>query len=302
MRIPEQGHESFRRWTIGIVASGSVIAHTAVLLVYQLGQPRIFMVMARDGLLPPVFGRIHKRFRTPVFSTVLTGVFVAVFSAIANISDMVDLTNIGTLFAFILVCGSIMVLRHNEPDRPRPFRVPGGAVIPILGILSCVYLIYYLPSMSWLRFAAWLNCGFVIYVGYGVNHSGLTGRKFSDRPAEHDRHSAVLGLWLAVAGAAVLLFLHGINICLAEWQKPEGEMVAALLSAKSWLDLPGGWGNETFWFLLVPLGLNALVLCPIVILRGLRAGSERPTGAIVTAAVLAAVVVVYFAGIVVYNQ
>src|SRR5580704_2378083 len=111
---------------VGIVAFGSVVAHTAVLLVYQLGQPRIFFSMARDGLLPPVFYRVHKRFRTPHISTIISGIFVASFAAIASIDEMVDLTNIGTLFAFILVCAGIIVLRIKDPDRPRPFRVPSG--------------------------------------------------------------------------------------------------------------------------------------------------------------------------------
>src|SRR5207244_2029956 len=129
----------------------------------------------RDGLLPPVFYNVHPRFRTPHISTIITGVFVAVFAAVASIDEMVDLTNIGTLFAFILVCMGIIVLRVREPARPRPFRVPGGKIIPALGIISCLYLIYFLPPTSWLRFAAWLNLGFVIYVGYGSVHSRLTG-------------------------------------------------------------------------------------------------------------------------------
>src|SRR5438105_3146573 len=109
--------------------------------VFQLGQPRILFAMARDGLLPPVFARVHPYFRTPLFSTVLTGVFVATVSAFANIEEMVDLTNIGTLFAFILVCVGIIVLRVKDPARPRPFRVPGGLLVPVLGIVSCLYLI-----------------------------------------------------------------------------------------------------------------------------------------------------------------
>src|SRR5262249_19817998 len=102
------------------------IAHTAVLLVYQLGQPRIFFSMARDGLLPQRFAQVHPRFRTPFFSTVLTGVFVGGVAMFASIDEMVDLTNIGTLFAFILVCAGLIVLRYKDPDRQRPFRVAGG--------------------------------------------------------------------------------------------------------------------------------------------------------------------------------
>jgi len=113
-------------WAVGIVAFGSVIAHTAVLLVFQLIQTRIFFSMARDGLLPQIFSKVHPRFRTPHISTILTGVFVGVFGAVASLEEMVDLPNIGTLFAFILVCAGIIVLRIKDPARSRPFRVPAG--------------------------------------------------------------------------------------------------------------------------------------------------------------------------------
>src|ERR1044071_1199861 len=254
-------------WAIGLVAFGSVIAHTAVLLVFQLGQPRIFFSMARDGLLPKVFYKVHPRFRTPHISTILTGVFVAVFAAVASIDEMVDLTNIGTLFAFILVCAGIIVLRVKEPNRQRSFRVPGGLIIPVLGIVSCIYLIYYLPPTSWLRFAAWLNFGFVIYVGYGSVHSRLTGREHADRPAEHDAHTAFTGAWLAIIGVALLVFMRGFDIWLEAMKAREdmssmSKVTAALgdvLKSGPWLDVS--------WFLIVPFALNALVLCPTVIKR-----------------------------------
>jgi APA family basic amino acid/polyamine antiporter len=162
-------------WMVGIVAFGSVVAQTAVLLVFQLGQPRILFAMARDGFLPPVFSRVHPRFKTPHVSTILTGVVVAVVSAFANIDEMVNLTNIGTLFAFVLVCIGIIILRFRDPKRERPFRVPLGPVLlPGLGILSCVVLIAYLPSSSWVRFVAWLAGGLVIYFFYGFRHSRLS--------------------------------------------------------------------------------------------------------------------------------
>lgn len=261
-------------WAIGIVAFGSVIAHTAVLLVFQLGQPRIFFSMARDGLLPPVFYKVHPRFRTPHISTILTGVFVASFAAVASIDEMVDLTNIGTLFAFILVCAGIMVLRVKEPARQRPFRVPFGMIIPILGIASCLYLIYYLPPTSWLRFAAWMNFGFVIYVGYGAVHSRLTGRQHADRPAEHDASTAYTGAWLAIIGIGLLVFMRGFDVWLGAIKAREemsglSKMTAALAEV-----LKSGPWLEVSWFLIVPLALNAFVLCPIVIMRALRAGRE----------------------------
>jgi basic amino acid/polyamine antiporter, APA family len=281
-------------WAIGIVAFGSVIAHTAVLLVFQLGQPRIFFSMARDGLLPPVFYKVHPRFRTPHISTIFTGVFVAAFAAVASIDEMVDLTNIGTLFAFILVCAGIIVLRVREPNRTRPFRVPGGVLIPILGIVSCVYLIYYLPPTSWLRFAAWLNFGFVIYVGYGAVRSRLTGRQHAERPAEHDAHTAYIGAWLAIIGVALLFFMRAFDVWLAisKWLEenskpaPDEESIQSMLKALPWLESvnktasaisntfrSGPW-LEVSWFLIVPLALNAFILCPIIIKRALKARRE----------------------------
>src|ERR1041385_1836124 len=115
------------RWQGGIIAFGSVVAHTAVLLVFQLGQPRIFFSMARDGLLPPVFAKVHPKFKTPHITTIMTGVVVGAFAAVMSIDEMVDLTNVGTLFAFLLVSIGIIVLRYKDPHRKRPFRVPLGA-------------------------------------------------------------------------------------------------------------------------------------------------------------------------------
>jgi APA family basic amino acid/polyamine antiporter len=159
-------------WTVGLVAGGSVVAQTAVLLVFQLGQPRILMAMARDGLLPPVFARIHPRFRTPHVATLLTGALVAAVAAFANIDEMVDLTNIGTLFAFILVCAGIIILRLRQPERRRPFRVPFGTwIVPCAGIASCLFLVVYLPPPSWWRFAAWLCVGLAVYGAYGFHRS-----------------------------------------------------------------------------------------------------------------------------------
>ena len=162
-------------WMVSVVALGSVAAQTSVLLVFQLGQPRILMAMARDGLLPPVFARVHRRYKTPWVSTVATGVFVGAVSAVANIDEMVDLTNIGTLFAFVLVCIGIAVLRRADPGRHRPFRVPFGPwLVPSLGALSCVVLAYNLPRSSWERFGVWLVVGAVVYASYGFRRSSLS--------------------------------------------------------------------------------------------------------------------------------
>jgi APA family basic amino acid/polyamine antiporter len=165
---------SMPNWMVGVVAFGSVVAHTAVLLVFQLGQPRIFFAMARDGLLPRVFAKVHPKFRTPHVTTIVTGGFVGVTAMFTSLDEMVNLTNIGTLFAFILICLGIIVLRFKDPTRERPFRVPFGPVLlPVLGIVSCLGLIYYLPPSSWWRFVGWLGVGLVIYLLYGYRHSRL---------------------------------------------------------------------------------------------------------------------------------
>src|SRR6266566_4221050 len=158
---------------VGIVAFGSVVAHTAVLLVFQLGQPRIFFSMARDGLLPRSFAKVHPRFRTPHVTTILTGVAVGVCAMLTSIDEMVNLTNIGTLFAFILVCIGILILRKREPNRPRLFKTPWSPVTPILGIASCVSLMLGLPWITWIRFALWLVVGMLVYFFYGFRRSRL---------------------------------------------------------------------------------------------------------------------------------
>jgi APA family basic amino acid/polyamine antiporter len=162
-------------WATGILALGAVLAMTAVLLVFQLGQPRILMTMSRDGLLGPWFGRVHPRYRTPINTTILTGVFVAFFSAVANIDFIVQLTNIGTLFAFALVCVGILILRKREPDMPRKFRVPFVPWVPLLGIAMCVVLMAGLPLLTWIGFGLWLAAGLTIYFGYGIRKSRLAG-------------------------------------------------------------------------------------------------------------------------------
>jgi basic amino acid/polyamine antiporter, APA family len=165
---------SFSRF---IIALGAVAAMGSVLLVFQLGQPRIFFSMSRDGLLPKAFARVHPKYRTPYVGTIITGLFVATFAAFANIAEVVDLTNIGTLFAFVLVSAGVIFLRRTEPDRPRPFRVPGVPFTPIISILACFYLMYQLPAITWIRFGIWLAVGLVFYFLYGYKHSVLrTGK------------------------------------------------------------------------------------------------------------------------------
>ncbi len=164
-------------WAAGILALGAVAAMTSVLLVFQLGQPRIFMSMARDGLLPPWAARLHPRFRTPHIATIITGVFVATSAAFAPIGWVLELTNIGTLFAFVLVAMGIWILRHTDPDRPRPFRTPWVPVLPIVSALFCLYLMLALPLLTWIRFGLWMAIGLALYFLYGARHSKLRARR-----------------------------------------------------------------------------------------------------------------------------
>ncbi len=160
--------------TVGwIVALGAAISMAAVLLVFQYGQPRIFFSMARDGLLPQWAAKVHPKHRTPYITTILTGVLVALASAVGDAAETYDLTNIGTLFAFVLVCTGVLVLRYTEPERPRPFRVPLVWFVTTLGAASCLFIMKGLPKSAWERFGWWLLIGLVLYFTYGVRHSKL---------------------------------------------------------------------------------------------------------------------------------
>lgn len=161
-------------WAHILVTAGALAGMTSVLLVFQLGQPRIFMAMSRDGLLPKFFGRIHPKYQTPVVPTVLTGVFVAVTSMFMGIGPAAELTNIGTLAAFIIVCGGVLVLRKTAKNQPRAFKCPLVPLIPILGILSCFVLMLSLPIVTWLRFVGWMAAGTLIYLFYGYRNAGRT--------------------------------------------------------------------------------------------------------------------------------
>ena len=160
-----------------IVALGAVFSMAAVLLVFQYGQPRIFFAMARDGLLPHWASKVHGKYRTPYITTILTGVFVALWSLIGDAGETYDLTNIGTLFAFTLVCIGVVVLRHTDPDRRRPFRVPFVYVVAPVGALLCIFVMRGLPHLAWVRFGWWLLIGLALYVIYGYGHSTLRRHK-----------------------------------------------------------------------------------------------------------------------------
>src|SRR5262245_19435987 len=156
-----------------IVAPGAIVSMATVLLVFQYGQPRIFFAMARDGLLPQWAARVDPKTRIPYMTTMVTGVIVAVASLDGDAAETYDLTNIGTLFAFALVCAGVLVLRVKEPDRERPFQVPFVWGVAPAGVLACLYIMYGLPPQAWARFGWWLIIGLVIYGAYGYKNSRL---------------------------------------------------------------------------------------------------------------------------------
>jgi basic amino acid/polyamine antiporter, APA family len=159
--------------TANLVALGAIFALAAVLLVFQYGQPRIFFSMARDGLLPKWASHVHQRFRTPWATTIASGIFVAIWALIGDAGETYDLTNIGTLFAFVLVCLGVIALRYKEPDRHRPFKVPFVWPVALGGAAACIYLMTGLPLVSWARFAVWLIIGLTLYFLYGIRKSAL---------------------------------------------------------------------------------------------------------------------------------
>ncbi len=160
-------------WFRPVITVGAVLGLGSTILVMLLGQSRVFYSMSRDGLLGDWAGKVHPRFRTPYLSTIYTGVAVAIFTGLFPIQILGQLVNIGTLLAFVLVCGGVIVLRRTRPDLERPFRTPWVPVVPILGILSCLGLMATLPLDTWIRLSVWLVVGLMIYFGYGRSHSRL---------------------------------------------------------------------------------------------------------------------------------
>jgi len=156
-----------------IVALGAAVSMTAVLLVFQYGQPRIFFAMARDGLLPKWAAKVHGKSRIPHVTTIVTGLFVALWALVGDAGETYNLTNIGTLFAFVLVCAGVLVLRYSDPTRPRPFRVPFVWIVSPLGAFACFWFMRGLPRDTWIRFGAWLVIGLVLYFAYGYRNSTL---------------------------------------------------------------------------------------------------------------------------------
>jgi APA family basic amino acid/polyamine antiporter len=161
-------------WAQFLISLGAIAGITSVLLVMMLSQPRVILAMARDGLVPrSFFGAIHERFRTPWKSTIITGIFVTILAAFLPLRVLAELVNIGTLFAFVVVCAAVLIMRRTNPEAPRPFKAPFVPLTPILGILTCTLLMFSLPAENWWRLIIWLAIGFLIYFGYGRHHSVL---------------------------------------------------------------------------------------------------------------------------------
>jgi len=162
-------------WARGLISLGAMCGITSVLLVMMLSQPRVWLAMARDGMVPPsFFGAVHEKYRTPWKATILTGVFVAIGAAFLPLRILADLTNIGTLFAFVVVCAAVLIMRRTHPTAERPFRAPLGTFVPVAGIVTCMILMFSLPPENWLRLIVWLAIGLVIYFAYSRHHSVMS--------------------------------------------------------------------------------------------------------------------------------
>jgi APA family basic amino acid/polyamine antiporter len=160
-------------WAEGLIGAAGVAGITSVLLVMLLGSARILMAISRDGLLPRAFSDVHPTFQTPWKATIAVGLGVALMAGVLPLDALLQMTNIGTLFAFAVVCGAVLMLRYSHPTAPRPFRVPALPVVSVVGILGCLLLMFSLPAHNWLRLVIWMAIGLVIYFAYGRRHSHL---------------------------------------------------------------------------------------------------------------------------------
>lgn len=266
-----------KNWAAGLVSAGAVAGLTSVLLVMLMSQPRIFFSMSRDQLLPAGVSKVHPRFRTPYITTIITCVAVALVAGFVPIQILGEMTSIGTLFAFVIVSIAVPVLRRRRPDAPRSFKVPGGMVIPVLGVLSCVYLMVSLSVMTWVRFLGWLDIGMLIYWFYGRTHSMLVD------PVEAAARTAsqgfanlvtILGALVTFNGFAIALlgFLTTFGVTteeLAKWHELDAILQYVGLSISA--EIADRFG-------LAILGIGIVVLAIGLVLRR-TSGSQRVAAA-----------------------
>ncbi|MEV2210338.1 amino acid permease [Streptomyces sp. NPDC050997] len=179
-------------WFAGFISFGAAVGLTTVCMILLLGQTRVFFAMSRDGLLPRFFSHVHPRFKTPHRPTILLGVIIAILAGFTSLSELAELVNIGTLFAFIVVAVGVIILRNTRPDLPRSFRTPLVPVLPILSVLASLWLMINLPAETWLRFGIWMAVGFVVYFLYGRGHSrlGVEQRAAAGQTAKPPRGTA----------------------------------------------------------------------------------------------------------------
>jgi APA family basic amino acid/polyamine antiporter len=250
-------------WASYLVSAGAVAGITSVLLVMLMSQPRIFFAMSRDGLLPKGVSKVHPRFGTPYITTIITCVVVAIVAGLTQIQVVGEMTSIGTLFAFVVVCAAVLVLRIQRPEAHRPFRVPGGFLFPVLGIVSCLWLMLSLPVLTWVRFLVWLDIGILIYWFYGRIHSPLANR------AEQAAQSGALAAGNFLTMAGWLTLFNGLCITMLAYMTEFG--VTTEVTAK-WAEI--GVTPES----ADGLGLRVLVVGAVVWVVGrvlAKSGSAR---------------------------
>ncbi len=168
------------QWLAMAVILAILIGYTSVILVDLLGQSRVFYAMSRDGLLPKMFAQLHPRFNTPSRSNIVLSIFISLFAGFVPINVVGEMTSIGTLLAFVMVCLGVLILRKKQPDTPRPFRTPWVPLVPVLGIATCLLMMVSLPLDTWIRLIAWLAIGFAVYFAYGKKHSKLRSGQNQD--------------------------------------------------------------------------------------------------------------------------
>jgi APA family basic amino acid/polyamine antiporter len=250
-------------WASYLVSAGAVAGITSVLLVMLMSQPRIFFAMSRDGLLPKGVSKVHPRFGTPYITTIITCVVVAIVAGLTQIQVVGEMTSIGTLFAFVVVCAAVLVLRIQRPEAHRPFRVPGGFLFPVLGIVSCLWLMLSLPVLTWVRFLVWLDIGILIYWFYGRIHSPLANR------AEQAAQSGALAAGNFLTMAGWLTLFNGLCITMLAYMTEFG--VTTEVTAK-WAEIGVTPENAD------GLGLRVLVVGAVVWVVGrvlAKGGSSR---------------------------